>query len=154
MAAARDAPLFVMTRLAWDDTGEKVTAGMGDAGETSVRHVLVSRLRLFKGWQTPGGIRCFSYVFILSPMVVPGTAARQIWHALFYSQLTGSLVHVVHILRRRAQIVINLHETGGALSNERLYAHLLARSGAPGGGARAMCCPPTCIGCSGRCVEV
>jgi hypothetical protein len=47
--------------------------------ETSSFHVLVARLRLLIGWNTDAGIRCFSYTFILPPLIVAGTTAAHIW---------------------------------------------------------------------------
>ena len=127
MMACRDAPFFLMTRLAWDETGEKVTVGV-DTTETSVWQVLVARLRMIIAWKVPSGFRTFSYVFILPPLIVPSTGAASIWHTLFFSQLTGPLLHAVHMLRKKAQVVIDLNETDGAYANDKLCAHLFAES--------------------------
>ena len=127
MMASRHQPLAVLTRLAWDETGEKMTLGE-DKGELSTWHVLVSRLRLVILWRGPSGVSAFSYVFILPPLVVPSTAAGSIWHSLFFSPLTGPLFHAVRLLRSKAQICIDLNESDGAFANDKLTAHLYAAS--------------------------
>jgi hypothetical protein len=127
MMANRERPAFVMTRLAWDETGERMTIGTS-ATESSVWHVLVSRLRLLIAWQTESGTHCFSYAFILPPLIVPSTSAACIWHQLFFSQLTGPLFHAVSLLRQAAVLSVDLNESDGAYANDKLTAHLLACS--------------------------
>jgi len=101
---------------------------MPRTAETSVWHVLVARLRLLIASKMPGGCRTFSYVFVMPPLILASTGAASIWHSLFFSQLTGPLLHAVSMLRRKAQVVIDLAETDGAYANDKLCAHLFAES--------------------------
>ena len=58
MMALRDPPLAVMTRLAWDETGERLALS-GDEYGASTWHVLVARMRLLILWEDPAkGTRC------------------------------------------------------------------------------------------------
>ena len=92
---------------------------------------MVARLRLFIAWETAAaGIQVFAYTIILPPLVVPGTSAGQLWHALFHSPLTGPMLHAVSLLRQKAKIVILHHETDGAYANDKLAAHLYKLFGA------------------------
>ena len=92
---------------------------------------MVARLRMFIAWETTAaGIQVFAYTIILPPLVVPGTSAGQLWHALFHSPLTGPMLHAVSLLRQKAKIVILHHETDGAYANDKLAAHLHSLFGA------------------------
>ena len=107
-----------------------VTVGISST-ECSTFHVMVARLRLFIAWETAAaGIQVFAYTIILPPLVVPGTSAGQLWHALFHSPLTGPMLHAVSLLRQKAKIVILHHETDGAYANDKLAAHLYKLFGA------------------------
>ncbi|CAK0896530.1 unnamed protein product [Prorocentrum cordatum] len=136
MLASTNRPLFIMTRLAWDETGERLALGSGTEGcDTSVFHVLVARMRMLIAFEDPTGPeappKVFSYSFIMPPLVVPSTSAGNIYHALFWSEFTGPIFHAVTLLQQRARFVINLNETDGAHANDKLAAFLLSCNSLP-----------------------
>ena len=122
-AARARPPLFTMARIAYDETGEKLTLPLQG---TSVWQVMVVRIELIVGWRGDQGNQIVKFSAILPNMLVVSPNAANIYHSLhFHSQLAP--VHAaLRLLYSSSSWAIELHETDGAYACDRLMAHLLS----------------------------
>lgn len=130
-------PLLCAVRLAWDETGERLTmptpggtSYRGGGQTNSVWHVMVARLRFIVCWESdsPSGVRTFDFTAVLPPMIVQSTSAAALWHQLFHSSLAAPVFRARDLLRDSSRIFVELCETDGAYANDKLLMHLLATS--------------------------
>ena len=129
VARARSSrPVFFGSRLAWDETGERVTLqvpGATQEQQNSVWHVLVSRLKLVVAWSRPDGVlQPFTIALVLPTLVVPSTSAASIFSQLFHHPLNAAIFTAVRELSELSTFATKLYETDAAYANQRLTAHL------------------------------
>ena len=122
-AARARPPLFTMARIAYDETGEKLTLPLQGS---SVWQVMVARIELIVGWRGEQGNQVVKFSAILPNMLVVSPNAANIYHSLhFHSQLAP--VHAaLRLLYSSSSWAIEVHETDGAYACDRLMAHLLS----------------------------
>eukprot|EP00974_Lingulodinium_polyedra_P118613 11167851-Lingulodinium_polyedra.AAC.1 len=128
-SALNQQPLFVITKLKWDETGQKVTtqhAGMSAEQQRSTWHVLVCRMTIAISWVAWAGTLAFSVAF--PPLLVANTKSETIWSAIFRHPLYMPLFTAIEKLFSLAGYAVDLNETDAAYSNERLMAGRMMRS--------------------------
>ena len=142
VARARSSrPVFFGSRLAWDETGERVTLqvpGATQEQQNSVWHILVSRLKLVVAWSRPDGVtlpihHCPRFcevplrfcgvaprvceASLLSTLVVPSTSAASIFSQLFHHPLNAAIFTAVRELSELSTFATKLYETDAAYAN-------------------------------------
>ena len=125
-------PLLVITRLVWDETGERLTMpvkGSRKGARTSVWQVMVARMVLLVGWWDEGStLKVFRFPIVFAPLIVSDVKAATIHGTLFGHPLNKPIFHAVSWLYKLASIPVNLNETDGAASNEKMLAYMLRAS--------------------------
>jgi len=122
VARARSSrPVFFGSRLAWDETGERVTLqvpGATQEQQNSVWHILVSRLKLVVAWSRPDGVlQPFTIALVLPTLVVPSTSAASIFSQLFHHPLNAAIFTAVRELSELSTFATKLYETDAAYAN-------------------------------------
>lgn len=121
-------PGFIASRLAWDETGQRVTTQFEGTSATqacSTWQVMVCRLRLLVGWPAQGKVLDLSIA--LPPFLVTKATADQIYSVLFHHPVMQPVFAARALLYSRAELVFDLDETDGAYANDRVEAHLLSK---------------------------
>ena len=121
------APLYVIRRLAWDETGEKMVYDDATTGIASVWHVMVARCRIIVAWPGESGNVVFDWTMVSPPIIVPKPAASDIYYALYHSPFLRPIMYALYLLMQRASVAVDVSETDDASSNSRLEAHLLSK---------------------------
>ena len=126
-AADRQKPTFVITRLAFDETGEKLTVpvpGSDDARNTW--HIFVARLAVHVGWRgTPVGDVVVKHDVVLPNLILASPSAPQIFANLFGHNAYTAAFAALDLLRSFAEHAVSIMEVDGASANEMLWAHLV-----------------------------
>jgi len=120
-------PSFVMFRLAYDETGEKVTVpcvGMGPEQQTSTWQVMVSRLEIIVGWSPT---RVVKGIIILPALLVAPPNSENMYNCLYYHKLFVPIQVALRAPGNLATWCIGLHETDGAYACSRLFAFLATK---------------------------
>jgi len=118
-------PLFVMWRLAWDETGERVTvpaAGLTPQQQASTWQVMVVRLEIFVGWNICMVVQSS---IVVPNMLVASPTAENMYNCIFYHKGLLPYRASLRLLCALSKWSLELHETDGAYANTRLRAHLL-----------------------------
>ncbi len=118
-------PLACATRTAWDETGEKVTLsfpGATAAQQTSTHQVLVARVTLLLCWENG---ELFTFTIVFPTLLVLSVKASDLYKALFRNPMCVSIWAALTMIYSLSAFVIDLNETDGAKSNDKLYAYLL-----------------------------
>ncbi|CAK0818791.1 unnamed protein product [Prorocentrum cordatum] len=125
-------PSFVISRLAFDETGEKLTVPVpgtsGDAaGTNNARHIFVARLSLHVGWTGRAGMdeTVVRQDLVLPNLIFAAPNAPQIIANLFGHKAYTPVFAALDMLRSLADNAISLLEVDGASPNEMFWAHLL-----------------------------
>ena len=128
-------PDIVVSRLAWDETGEKLTSCLpqscGTANQQrSTWQVMVSRVRIVVCLVDEHGGRptIIDWVLNVPPVVVRTPSAPEIYYGLFHSHLTRPIMMGRFLLMQRAKLSVDLSETDHAGANVRLEAYLLHKA--------------------------
>ena len=130
------APALVVSRLAWDETGQRFAAqfpasvknyGLELEQCIGTWQVMVARLRFVCVWGEADGGGCHELEMTLPPIVVSGTDAPSLWSGLFHHDTTRHILFARELLYSSARRAIDINETDAASSNLRLCAHLRAR---------------------------
>lgn len=91
-------PSFVMWRLAYDETGEKVTlpcVGLGPQQQASTWQVMVSRLEMIVGWSPTQLVKSS---IILPALLVTSPTAENMYNCLYYHKLFQPIQAVLRLL--------------------------------------------------------
>ena len=91
-------PSFVMWRLAYDETGEKVTVpcvGLGPQQQASTWQVMVSRLEITVGWSPTHVVQG---TIILPALIVTSPTAGNLYNSLYYHRLFQPIQAVLRLL--------------------------------------------------------
>ncbi len=80
-AAASQQPLFCMSRLAYDETGERLTTK--DAHQTSVWQVMIARMEVCVGWWDGHQCNAVTCDIVLPTALVASANAENIYRTLF-----------------------------------------------------------------------
>ena len=113
-----------MRRLAYDETGEKVTVpGVGLSAEqaASTWQVMVSRLELVAGW---AGQKVVKGSIVVPSLLVASPNSEDIYNLLYYHKILQPMQAALTALANLARWAVCLHETEGAYACERLWAFL------------------------------
>jgi hypothetical protein len=125
------APMFCFARLAWDETGQKLTLqlpGFNTEQMASTWHVLVARLTLYVTWA--GGGSCSCHV-VMPPCILSSTSAALIHNGLFRFPGTKPILAARDlILRSATHRAVDLCEFDAATPNLLLEAYLLQQRSA------------------------
>lgn len=116
-------PDFTMSRLSWDETGERITlsvAGASSQQQTSVWHILIARLRFVVAW----GRQVYDFSVTLPPLVCPSTSAASVYYQLFQHPFNAAVFHAMRWINSYSRCVISLSETDSAYSNLRMSAQM------------------------------
>jgi hypothetical protein len=134
-------PDWAMSRLSWDETGERLTLNVddGDAAEPlatqrSTWQVLVARIRVIVGWVRGGAdnAQVIDWTFVVPPLVIRTTLAANIYYALHHCLLTRPLMMARFLILQSARSwSFDLSETDAATASWR-------RSCCPGRSARQL----------------
>ena len=122
-------PLFTLSRLAYDETGEKLTLPLGDMTNASVWQVLVARLELIVGWSDASGQPVIKFSAVLPTLLVASPNAANIYHSLFFHTQLAPLHTALMMLQAASTWAVDLQETDGAYACDRLWAHMLKLRG-------------------------
>lgn len=114
-------PEFTMSRLSWDETGEKINLNLLGCSAVSTWHIMVARLRLVISW----GQRPYMMNIVFPPLICPNTSAAAMYYQLFQHPLTSPLMHGLEMIHACSDLPVYLVETDGFAANEKLIAHLL-----------------------------
>ena len=116
-------PDFCISRIGWDETGEKIKAA---GSVSSVWQVVVSRVRIVLGWvQLDGNPIIIDWTLIMPFILVPTSSAAAIYHGLYHSALTRPLMMGRYLLFQRAKYALDVSETDDATANSKLQAHMM-----------------------------
>jgi hypothetical protein len=91
-------PSFVMWRLAYDETGEKVTVpcvGLGPQQQASTWQVMVSRLEMIVGWSPTQVVKG---IIILPALLVTSPTSENMYNCLYYHKLFQPIQAVLRLL--------------------------------------------------------
>ncbi len=91
-------PSFVMWRLAYDETGEKVTVpcvGLGPQQQASTWQVMVSRLEMIVGWSPTQVVKG---IIILPALLVTSPTSENMYNCLYYRKLLQPIQAVLRLL--------------------------------------------------------
>jgi hypothetical protein len=125
------APMFCFSRLAWDETGQKLTLqlqGFHTEQMASTWHVLVARLTLYVTWA--GGGSCSCHV-VMPPCILSSTSAALIHNGLFRFPGTKPILAARDlILRSATHRAVDLCEFDAATPNLLLEAYLIQQRSA------------------------
>jgi hypothetical protein len=91
-------PSFVMWRLAYDETGEKVTVpcvGLGPQQQASTWQVMVSRLEMIVGWSPTQVVKG---IIILPALLVTSPTSENMYNCLYYHKLLQPIQAVLRLL--------------------------------------------------------
>ena len=122
--AAIEQPSFFGFRLAWDETGQRLSARNEDGVQRSVWNVLVSRLRLIIAW----GDECYSFTLAFPPILVASVSASSVFNGLFLHVTAARMWRAINYLIQRAQFTLSLCETDAAVANQKLGAVIFSTS--------------------------
>ena len=128
-------PSIAMRRLAWDETGEKLTLSFGTEHgnaeqQRSTWQVMVCRIRLILVWLGKDGAAptVVDWTLVVPPTIVRTPSAAQIYYALFQAPMTKPLMMACFLIMQRAEIAMDLSETDDASANTKLEMHILAKA--------------------------
>jgi len=116
-------PDIVLSRLAWDETGEVLTLCLPTSrGSTeqqrSTWHIMVARVRLIVGWLPEGKPPVvIDWTLTVPPVVVRTPSAAELYHSLFHSCVAKPIMMARQLLFRRARFAMDFPETGDAPAN-------------------------------------
>ena len=119
-------PAFVLRRLSFDETGQKLTLsvpGCSAEQECSVWQVMVARLAVTIGWDGRG---VYNFDIVLPPLLVTSTSAEHIYRALHCRQYAG-IFAAIHLLGSLSDEYVELDETDAAPANHKLHAASLMK---------------------------
>jgi len=116
-----EAPTFVGMRLAWDETGQRVTVRQKQVNERSVWQIMVVRVKLMVAWAQE------SYVFdvVFPPLLVKSVAAASIFAGLYLHPLTAPIWRGINYLMMQAEFAVSFAETDAAAANLKMGAVIL-----------------------------
>ena len=125
--AKGEPPEFIIRHYKWDET-QLMTSVNPDKGKTRVQsawEVMVSRQRCVLGWKN-GAVMIFRTV--LPPVVLLAGGAHHMWYAQRYHPSFKALNELLDLLGGLCKRRVELLESDGAYSNERLIAHVIQKS--------------------------
>ena len=122
--AARQPPFaFALRRLAFDETGQRLTLSVPGASaqqQRSVWHVMVGRVTVMLGLRNSERVLVFDLV--LPQLLVVSTSAEHIHNQV------APMFAAMRRIGQCSDVCIELDETDAAPGNARLYAHHLQQS--------------------------
>lgn len=120
--AEAEAPWFVVSRLAWDETGERLCL----FGDRATHQIMVARLRIIIVWPPSAGCtkaRVVDWVVVFPPLTVRTVAAAEMYAALFANSFAKPIMFARFSLMQLASVAsIDLSETDHASANCKLEA--------------------------------
>lgn len=130
-----DPPDYALSRLAWDETAERLTlclpAAQGNPEQQrSTWQVMVIRARIIVGWISREGRSgtVIDWTLVVPPVIVRSPSSAQIYYGLFHSPLTRPIMMARFLILQRAKVSLDLSETDDAGANTRLEMHLLHKA--------------------------
>jgi hypothetical protein len=124
-AASEVKPLFCMSRLAYDETGERLTTNENE--QTSVWQVLIARVVIVVGWWVDGRCEVVKSEVVLPSALVASPNADNIYRTLFGHPVFMPVVAALRVLQAASEWQIDLHETDGAYAVARMWAFLVGK---------------------------
>jgi hypothetical protein len=104
LMAATEAPLFIVTREAFDETTHKVafkySECLSETAQISCWHVLIFRMSITIGWK---GFAPMRFSLVLPPVVVLSTSASALFSALDNHPQYSRVFNAVNVLRQASQ---------------------------------------------------
>ncbi|CAE7247237.1 unnamed protein product [Symbiodinium sp. CCMP2592] len=120
-------PLFFLKHIKWDETQLLCTMN-ADKSSQRVRsswQVMVVRIRIVLVWEDGSNM---VVRLIVPPVSLLATGAEHQYYALSYHPAYKCLNGLLGLLRQQAEENMDLSETDGASSNNRLIAHLIQQA--------------------------
>ncbi|CAK0907198.1 unnamed protein product, partial [Prorocentrum cordatum] len=133
VAARARRPSFCISRLAFDETGERITVPVkqGDttSDECATWHVLVARLTIYIGWHSDEhGTTVVKHTVVLPNLVVASPSAPHIHAVLFRHKVLTPIFAALRLIQDLSDRALSIVETDAAMANDRLWAHMVASS--------------------------
>ena len=137
-AASELKPLFCMSRLAYDKTGERLTTH--ENAQTSVWQVFIARMDIVVGWWVDGRCKVVRSEVVLPSALVASPNADNIDRTLFGHPAFMPVMAALRVLHAASEWQIDLHETDGTYAVARLWAFLVSKQS----GSRPLDCHFVC----------
>lgn len=127
LLARHEPPLALIQQIKWDETSLlcSVNPDRSNARVRSTWETMVARQRIILVW--PNG-SCLIVRIVLPPVVLLGSAAQHIFYAMQYHPSYRSITELLGHLAASCFHRLQVFESDGAYSNDRLYAHLVQRN--------------------------
>ena len=116
-------PDVVVSRLAWDETGEPLTVPSDEVGDQkrSTWQVMVSRCRLIVVWLVPNSTpKVIDWTLVIPPVLVKALSAASIYYSLFHAPMTRPIMMARFWIMQQAVIAMDISETDDAQPNAKL----------------------------------